>query len=34
MGGTFALRAACEFPELAAAAAFYGDVRKMRCWQN
>ena len=26
MGGTFALRAACEIPELAAAAPFYGDV--------
>jgi carboxymethylenebutenolidase len=26
MGGTFALRAACEFPELAAAAPFYGDI--------
>ena len=26
MGGTFALRAACEFPELKAAAAFYGDI--------
>jgi carboxymethylenebutenolidase len=26
MGGTFALRAACEFPELAAAATFYGDI--------
>jgi carboxymethylenebutenolidase len=25
MGGTFALRAACEFPELKAAAPFYGD---------
>jgi carboxymethylenebutenolidase len=26
MGGTFALRAACEMPELAAAAPFYGDT--------
>jgi carboxymethylenebutenolidase len=26
MGGTFALRAACEMDELAAAAAFYGDI--------
>jgi len=26
MGGTFALRAACEFDELAAAAPFYGDI--------
>jgi len=26
MGGTFALRAACEMPELAAAAPFYGDM--------
>src|SRR5438128_12500666 len=26
MGGTFALRAACEMPELKAAAPFYGDV--------
>src|SRR6266550_5728412 len=26
MGGTFALRTACEFPELAAAAPFYGDI--------
>jgi carboxymethylenebutenolidase len=26
MGGTFALRAACEIPELAAAAPFYGDI--------
>ena len=26
MGGTFALRAACELPELAAAAPFYGDI--------
>lgn len=26
MGGTFALRAACEIPELKAAAAFYGDI--------
>ncbi len=28
MGGTFALRAACEFSELAAAAPFYGDIPK------
>jgi carboxymethylenebutenolidase len=26
MGGTFALRAACEIPEFAAAAPFYGDI--------
>jgi carboxymethylenebutenolidase len=26
MGGTFALRAACEMPEFGAAAAFYGDI--------
>ena len=26
MGGTFALRAACEIPEFGAAAAFYGDI--------
>ena len=26
MGGTFVLRAACEMPELAAAAPFYGDI--------
>jgi len=26
MGGTFALRAACEVPELSAAAPFYGDI--------
>jgi carboxymethylenebutenolidase len=26
MGGTFALRAACEFPKLKAAAPFYGDI--------
>ena len=26
MGGTFAFRAACELPELAAAAPFYGDI--------
>ena len=26
MGGTFALRAACELPELGAAAPFYGDI--------
>ncbi len=26
MGGTFALRAACEIPELAAATPFYGDI--------
>jgi carboxymethylenebutenolidase len=26
MGGTFALRAACEMPQLAAAAPFYGDI--------
>jgi carboxymethylenebutenolidase len=26
MGGTFAFRAACEIPEIAAAAPFYGDI--------
>jgi carboxymethylenebutenolidase len=26
MGGTYALRAACEIPELRAAAPFYGDI--------
>jgi carboxymethylenebutenolidase len=26
MGGTFALRAACDLPELDAAAPFYGDI--------
>jgi carboxymethylenebutenolidase len=26
MGGTFALRSACQFSEIAAAAAFYGDI--------
>jgi len=26
MGGTFALRSACDFPELKAAAPFYGDI--------
>ena len=26
MGGTFAMRAACELPELKAAAPFYGDI--------
>ena len=26
MGGTFALRAACEIPDLKAAAPFYGDI--------
>src|SRR6266576_4990669 len=26
MGGTFALRSACEFPDLKAAAPFYGDI--------
>src|SRR6266850_6665385 len=30
MGGTFALRAACEFPDLAAAAPFYGDIPEER----
>src|SRR5881396_2309509 len=28
MGGTFALRAACEIPELKAAAPFYGDINQ------
>ena len=30
MGGTFALRAACEIPELKAAAPFYGDLPEER----
>ncbi|MFN2578785.1 MAG: dienelactone hydrolase family protein [Pyrinomonadaceae bacterium] len=30
MGGTFALRSACEFPELQAAAPFYGDIPNER----
>lgn len=30
MGGTFALRAACEIPELRAAAPFYGDIPEER----
>ncbi len=30
MGGTFALRAACEIPELKAAAPFYGDIPEER----
>ena len=30
MGGTFALRAACEIPELEAAAPFYGDIPEER----
>jgi carboxymethylenebutenolidase len=30
MGGTFALRAACEIPEIKAAAPFYGDISEER----
>jgi carboxymethylenebutenolidase len=30
MGGTFALRAACEIPEIKAAAPFYGDIPEER----
>ena len=34
MGGTFALRAACEMPELAAAAPFYGDTPETKVLQE
>jgi carboxymethylenebutenolidase len=34
MGGTFALRAACELPELKAAAPFYGDIPEEKILQN
>jgi carboxymethylenebutenolidase len=34
MGGTFALRAACEIPELKAAAPFYGDIPEENVLQN
>ena len=34
MGGTFALRAACEIPELKAAAPFYGDIPEERVLKN
>lgn len=34
MGGTFALRAACEIPELKAAAPFYGDIPEESVLQN
>ncbi len=34
MGGTFALRAACEIDELAAAAPFYGDIPPDEVLQN
>jgi carboxymethylenebutenolidase len=34
MGGTFALRAACEISELAAAAPFYGDIPEEKVLSN
>ena len=34
MGGTFALRAACEIPELKAAAPFYGDIPEENILQH
>jgi len=34
MGGTFALRVACEIPELKAAAPFYGDIPEERVLKN
>jgi len=34
MGGTFALRSACEFPELKAAAPFYGDIPEESVLKN
>jgi len=34
MGGTFALRAACEIPELKAAAPFYGDIPEEEVLKN
>ena len=34
MGGTFALRTACEIPELRAAAAFYGDIPEEKVLQK
>lgn len=34
MGGTFALRAACEFSELKAAAPFYGDIPEEEILKN
>jgi len=34
MGGTFALRAACELPELKAAAPFYGDIPEEEVLKN
>jgi carboxymethylenebutenolidase len=34
MGGTFALRAACEISELAAAAPFYGDIPEESVLKN
>jgi carboxymethylenebutenolidase len=34
MGGTFALRAACEIPELKAAAPFYGDIPEENVLKN
>src|SRR5437867_1729099 len=34
MGGTFALRAACEIPELKAAAPFYGDIPEEEILKN
>lgn len=34
MGGTFALRSACEFPDLKAAAPFYGDIPEEAVLKN
>jgi carboxymethylenebutenolidase len=34
MGGTFAMRAACEIPELKAAAPFYGDIPEEEVLKN
>src|SRR5689334_16753670 len=34
MGGTFAMRAACEIPKLKAAAPFYGDIPEAEILQN
>src|SRR5213075_556449 len=34
MGGTFAMRAACEIPELKAAAPFYGDIPEENILKN
>lgn len=34
MGGTYALRAACEMPQLSAAAPFYGDIPEEKVLKN